>query len=97
LQADLDRLLQPLEALGDRREAEPEPLGLLHVPGRADAEARPALREHVKGRDLLGQQGGLAVDDAGDERVQPHPFGVRGKEGERRVRLEHLVLDGAAA
>ena len=81
------------DALGDRREAEPEPLGLLDVPGRADAEARPALREHVKGGDLLGQQGGLAVDDAGDERVQPHPFGVRGEEGERRVRLEHLALD----
>jgi len=38
LPADLQRLLQPLESLGNRRERDAEAAGLLLVPGRADAQ-----------------------------------------------------------
>jgi hypothetical protein len=67
LQADLQRLFQALEALGQWREEEAEPCSLLLVPGGSDPEHRPAAGEHVEGRDRLRQQAGLAVDDAGDE------------------------------
>ncbi len=44
LQADLQRLLEALEALGRRWEEQPEPAGLRLVPRRADAEHRPGRR-----------------------------------------------------
>src|SRR5581483_5747125 len=42
LLVDAQRLLQPLEPLGDRRERYPEPARLLLVPGRADTQPGPA-------------------------------------------------------
>ena len=56
LQTDLQRLLEPLEALGDGREGDAEPEVLPLVPGGSDPELGPPTREHVQGRDDLGQQ-----------------------------------------
>ena len=92
LQADLDRLLEPLEALGRRRERHAEAAVLALVPRRADAELGPAARHDVERRHRLGQQPGMAVGHAGDEQAQPQPLGAAGDEAERGVALEHRVL-----
>ena len=42
--------------------------------------------------DRLEQDAGVAVGDAGDHRAQIDPPGRRGREAERGVGLEHLVL-----
>ena len=95
LQADLQGLLQPLEALGDRRERDAEPAGLLLVPRRADAEPRPAAGQHVERSDDLREDPGVAVGHAGDQGQQFGPRRVRGQVAERGVGLEHLVIDRA--
>ena len=70
LEADLHRLLQPLEALADRRERHAEPEVLALVPRRADAELGPAAGEHVERGHRLGQQPRVAVGHAGDEEAE---------------------------
>jgi pimeloyl-ACP methyl ester carboxylesterase len=94
-QGDLERLLQPFEPLGDRREIEPEAAGLLLVPGGADAEPGAPIREDIEGRDDLGEQTRLPVDRSGDQGEQLRPPGVGGQVAERRVSLKHGVLGGA--
>ena len=95
LPADLQGLLEPLEALGGRWEVQAEPGGLLVVPGGADPEHATAAGKHVEGGDDLGEQARRPVRHGGNEGVQPDPLGVGGEEAERRVRLEHLVLGRA--
>ena len=95
LQADLQGLLEPLEALRRAREEQAESLGLLAVPRRADAEPRAALGEHVERGDDLGEHAGVAVADRGDPREQLDLLGARGEVAERGVGLEHLVLGRA--
>ena len=98
LEADLQRLLEALEALGQRRERHAEAEVLALVPGGTDAELGPAAREHVEGGDDLGQQPGVAVGDAGDEQPAAACRSVlRGHEAEGRVALEHRVGRGGAA
>src|SRR5213078_956822 len=48
LQADLERFLQPLEPLGDRREGDAEPAGFFLVPCGPYAEPGPAARQHIQ-------------------------------------------------
>ncbi len=76
------------------REGQAETDALLLVPRGADAEHGAALRQHVEGRDLLGEQARLAVDGGRDPREQLDRLGDRGEEAEGRVGLEHLVLLG---
>jgi hypothetical protein len=52
-----------------------------------------ASGEDVERRDHLCQQTRLAVDDGRDERQQPDAARARRDEAERRVGLEHVVLD----
>ena len=73
LQADLQRLLEPLEPLRDRRERDAEPAGLLFVPARPDAEPGPAAGQHVERGDDLGEDARLPVDHPGDQREQRGP------------------------
>jgi hypothetical protein len=81
---------EPLLGGGERKA---EPAGLLLVPAGADAEDRAAAREHVERGDGLGEHAGLPVDHAGDHGEQLDALGVRGQVAERRVGLEHVVLD----
>ena len=54
------------------------------VPGAADAEDGPAPRDDVERRDDLGQDAGVAVGHAGDERAELHPL-VRAASAPSRV------------
>ena len=56
--------------------------------------ARPA-RDHVERRDDLGEDRGIAVGDAGDERAELDALGARRERAEQRVGLEHLVVGRA--
>lgn len=89
---DLQRLLEPLEPVGERAELEAERLVLELVPARADAELRAADRDDVEGGDDLRKQGRIAVGVAGDQRGQPHPRGPLAQRREHRVALEHRVV-----
>jgi hypothetical protein len=91
LQADLQRLLEALEALGDRWVRHAEPAVLALVPGGADAELGAATGEDVEGGDDLGQQAGMAVRDTGDEQPEVHAPGLAGEEPEAGVALEHRL------
>ena len=54
-----------------------------------------AVRDHVERRHDLGEQRGVAVRDAGDERAELHPLGARGERAEQRVRLEDRFVGAA--
>src|SRR4029079_750850 len=85
LEADLQGLLEPLEALGDGRKRDAEARVLAVVTGGADAELGPPARQHVERRDGLGEQPWVAVRDPGDQKTEPDARGLRGEEAERRV------------
>ena len=78
-----------------RGKVEAEAVVLLLVPRGADAEDGAAVRDHVERRDDLGEQRGVAVRDAGDERAELHAFGARGERAEQRVRLEDRLVGPA--
>ena len=67
LQANLQDLFQPLEALGQRWEKQVEAACLVLVPGGADAQPRPSSRKHVEGGDDLGQHPRAAVRRTADD------------------------------
>jgi glutaryl-CoA dehydrogenase len=92
LQADAQRLIEPFEPFGKRREEQAEPVCFGLVPGRPDAQHRPAARQHVQRGDLLGQQPRLPVDHRRHDREQLDPGGPRGQPAQRGVGLEHLVF-----
>ena len=92
LQADLERFLQPLEPLGDRRERDAQAPGLLLIPGRADAKPRTAAGQHVERGHDLRQDSRVPVDGAGHEGDQLCPGRAAGQVSQRGVRLEHVVL-----
>src|SRR4029453_13025086 len=68
---DLERLVEPRQALADRREIEAIALVLGLEPARADPEDRAAARHDVERRDDLREVGGIPVGVAGDERAEP--------------------------
>jgi von Willebrand factor type A domain len=92
LQADLHRLLEPLEPLADRGKREAEPARLLLVPAGTDAQPRPPAGQHVQRGDDLGEQPRLAVVHAGDHRQQRRPRRAGRQVSQRGVPLEHLLL-----
>jgi hypothetical protein len=92
LQADLQRLLQPLEPLRDRRERDAQPAGLLVVPGRPDAEPGPAAGEHVEGGHDLRQDPGMPVHHASHQGDQLGAGRACRQVPERGVGLQHLAL-----
>ena len=83
---DLQRLLQPLEALGDRRQREPKRARLRLVVARAEAEPGAAAGEHVEGRGGLDQQRGLAVGHRADHRAEPDALRVGGEDSRATCR-----------
>ncbi len=87
---DLQRLLQPLESFGHRRQRQAQGLRLLVVVPGADPQPGTPTAEHVKGGDSLHQQRRRPQGRSGHHGPQPDPFSPRGEEPERGVRLEHL-------
>ena len=67
---DLERLLEHLEPLAERREREAERARLLLVPGGTDAEPGPAAGQDVERRGGLDPQAGFAVVDAADHQPE---------------------------
>ena len=95
--ADLQGLLEHLEAVRERREREPEGPRLPLVPGRPDPEPRSSAREDIEGRRGLHPQAGRAVVDATDHQPEPRVRRVGRDVAEGRPALEHRVLDLADA
>ncbi len=95
LVGDLQRLFQALEALLKRREGYAQPVVLALEPGGADPQPGAPAGEHVEGRDLLDQDTGVAVGDAGDHRPKRQPLRLSGEITERGVGLQHVVFGGA--
>jgi hypothetical protein len=96
---DLQQFLEPLEALGQRRERDAEALCLegRARPGRRDvprcarpgAEDHPAAGQHVEGRHRLDQHAGVAVGHRGHERAELDLLSETAEERERRIGLGH--------
>ena len=93
--AELERVLEPLEPFGERRERDAESASFLLVPRRADPEHGPAAGEHVERRDRLCEDSRVPVHDAGDHGDEARLLGVGGEIPERRVGLEHVVIGWA--
>ena len=91
---DLQRLLEPLEPLGHRRQRQAHGVGLLAVVAGAEPEPGPPTREHVQGGDRLDQQGRGPEGDPGDHGAEPDPLGLGGQEPQGGVGLQHLGVAG---
>jgi hypothetical protein len=89
---DAERLLEPAETLGDGTELVAVLAVFLLMPAGADAEHGAPLADHVERGDHLGQQGGIAVADAGHHGRQLHPAGGRRQGPEQGVRLQHRAV-----
>ena len=87
--ADLDRLLEPAQALPGRGELEPQSFVFVFVPRGPDTEDGPARGHDVEGGDDLGQVGRVSVRHARDHGAEGGPRGPRGDAAEQRVGLEH--------
>src|SRR5258705_13599765 len=94
---DPERLLEPFEALGSRREREAEPTRLALVPAGAEAQVCATAAEHVEGRRGLDQRTRRSIHDARDERTQKDAARRLGEEAERRICLEHRLARAAPA
>jgi hypothetical protein len=80
---DAQRVLEPLEALGDRRELVAERPVLVLEPGGADTEHRTPAGEHVERGRHLRHQRGVAIGHAAHHQAE---LDVRGAGRERRER-----------
>ena len=70
-----------------------QPLVLNLVPAHADAQAQPAVGQHVHLGGLLGHQRRLALRQDDDARAELDLLGERGQVAEHHERLvEHIVL-----
>src|SRR3546814_3678613 len=78
LEADPQRLLEPLEPLGRRREGHPEAEVLPLVPARSDTEHRAPAGETVEGRHGLRQEPRVAIGTTGDQHAERQPLGEGG-------------------
>ena len=80
LMADLQRLLEALEALGHRGERHAVGEVLPLVPRGPDAELGPALGHDVERGDDVGQEPRVPVGDARHHQAQADPLGAPGQE-----------------
>ncbi len=90
--ADLNRLLQHVQAHPRTRIVNAETLVLNLIPGAPNAEDGPAPRDDIQRRDDLGQDTGVAIGHAGDQRAELHPPGQRSQRPEQGVRLQHRLV-----
>jgi hypothetical protein len=94
-QRDAQRLVEPLEPLGGRRQGQAQGGGLvLLVPG-PDAEPGAAAGEHVECGHRLDQQRRLAEGDRADHGAQAYPLAGGGEVTEGGARLEHRPIGGS--
>src|SRR5215212_2524085 len=91
-QANLDRLLEHLEALLERGKGYPQPARLLFVMTGPDAEPDAPAGEHVQGGHRLCQQARVPEVRSRHHRCEFDSAGVCGKERQGRVALELLAL-----
>ncbi len=87
---DLQRLLELLEAIGERSELDAERCVFPFVPPGADPELGAAVGDDVERRHGLGQHRRMAVGVARDQRTQPDRRRLAGQGGEEAVALEHV-------
>src|SRR3989337_600948 len=78
------RVLEQLEALAEWRKREAEPLRLVLVPRRTDAEPGASTTQHVQRGGCLDPEAGRAVVDPADHEAEACALGVRGEKSERR-------------
>ena len=79
---DLERLLEHVGPLPDRREREAVPLVLVRVPARPDPDLHPAAAHLVDGHGHLGQAPGRPERHRRDEDAEADPARVAGESGE---------------
>src|SRR5262249_52409917 len=84
-------LLQPVEPLPQRREADAERLVLSLVPSGAHAEPDPPPAHLVDSGPDDGQRSWLAEGGGGHQRPEPDPAGLHGQAGERRPGVRRHV------
>ena len=87
---DLERLLQPVEAVAEApSELDAVRRVLALVPSPAEAQDRPAAADVVDGRDRLGDEARVPEGDGAHEQAEPDATGHRRPGSEARVPLEH--------
>src|SRR5205807_8219037 len=89
--ADLQRLLETVQALPGRWEVEAEALVLLLVPGGTDPQDGSSPADDVEGRHHLGDERRVAVGHPGDQRAQLHRARLGRQGTEERISLEHRL------
>ena len=89
---DLHTLLEPLHALGDRRERDPELAVLLRVPGGAHRALDAPARDMVHRYHLGGQHRGMSVSHASHEGSESHSRCLARECGEKGPRFERRSL-----
>ena len=90
--ADLQRVLQLLDASASRREFVSVRAVLLRFPSGADAELETSIRHLVDTSDDLREQRGVAVLRRGDEHAETDALRLARESGEERERLEAVAI-----
>src|SRR5215203_94107 len=94
-QGYLERFLQHLEPLCERREGDPQPAGLLFVVSGLDVERGGTPGEHVQRGNRLCQDRRVSEVHPRHHRRELGPLCVGGKERQRRVALRFVHLRAA--
>ena len=89
---DRQRLVEPVHALADRREVEPEGVVLGLEPGRTEPKIGAPAGDHVERRGRLREQGGVAVGHAGHERAEADRLRLARQRRQHRPGLEHRLV-----
>jgi hypothetical protein len=90
-QADLQRVLEAVEALGDPREVVAIGVGLRMVPRGPDPQDRPPGRHDVERRHDLRQERRVPIGHARHQRAERDARRPRRQGREHGVRLEHRL------
>lgn len=88
---ELQVFFQQLKALGGGGIGDAKAPGLFLIPGSADAQVGASAGKDIQGVDHFKQDGGVAVDDAGDQDAEAGFLRQRGEVAEGGVALQHGV------
>ena len=92
---NLQCLFQAFIPFRRRWERDAEPLMLFLVPGRANPQIGPSMRQHIQGTRRLDENAWMPVGHTRHQRAEFDTIGAPGGKSQRAPRLKHFALNRA--